>query len=120
METGDTIQDAGNEDTYVPPMAYLGIGNVSNSAVEIEIKVEAGMDIYGLQFFLDGLTIPAGADERTVKRIIGVLLKQANDLSIYKNNQIAVRQGDKPIHPDMVLVKYRHLYLSLPKCFPEH
>ena len=51
-------------------------------------------------------TIPAGADERTVKRIIGVLLKQANDLSIYKNNQIAVRQGDKPIHPDMVLVKY--------------
>lgn len=51
-------------------------------------------------------TIPAGADERTVKSIVGVLLKKVNYDSLTKNNKIAVRQNEEPISLDIVLVKY--------------
>ncbi len=73
---------------------------------ELAEEVRRGTIIWNYEERIALNTIPAGADERAVKSIIGVMLRQANDLSITKNNRIAVRQGEKPFGLDTVLVKY--------------
>lgn len=73
---------------------------------ELAEEVRRGTIIWNYDERIALNTIPAGADERTVRSIIGVLLKQANDLSIMKNNRIAVRQSEELLGTDALLVKY--------------
>jgi hypothetical protein len=73
---------------------------------ELAEEVRRGTIIWNYEERIALNTIPAGADERAVRSIIGVLLKQANDLSVLKNNRIAVRQNVDPFEVDTVLVKY--------------
>ncbi len=51
-------------------------------------------------------TIPAGADEEAVARIIGAMLKYANFVSIEKNNKVAYRQDVEPMSLDRILIEY--------------
>jgi Protein of unknown function (DUF3084) len=73
---------------------------------ELAEDVRRGAIIWNYEQRIALNTIPAGADERAVTNIIGVLLRQANDLSIIKNNRIAVRQNKQPFDLDTRLVEY--------------
>lgn len=73
---------------------------------ELAEEVRKGAIIWHYEERIALNTIPAGADERAVRSIIGVMLQQANFLSIKKNNRVAVGQGVKPFGVDTLLVKY--------------
>lgn len=73
---------------------------------ELAEDVRRGTIIWNYEERVALNTIPSGADEETVARIIGVLLNQANYLSVQKNNRISVRHGEKPFEVDTVLLKY--------------
>lgn len=73
---------------------------------ELADEIRRGTIIWKYEERITLNTIPAGADEQTVKNIIGASLLQANYLSIAKNNKLAMAQGEEPLSPDTVLVKY--------------
>lgn len=73
---------------------------------ELNDDVRRGTIIWNYEERIALNTIPEGLDSRTVANIIGDLLKQANYLSIQKNNDVAKIQRDEMIDVDTVLVKY--------------
>lgn len=81
-------------------------GQLLQRVRELAEEVRRGTIIWNYEEKIALNTIPAGADPRTVASIIGVSLKQANDLSIEKNNKIALRQKVEQYGVDTILVKY--------------
>ena len=73
---------------------------------ELADEIRRGTIIWKYEERITLNTIPAGADEQTVKNIIGASLLSANYLSIAKNNKLAMAQGEEPLSTDTVLVKY--------------
>lgn len=73
---------------------------------ELADEIRRGTIIWKYEERITLNTIPAHADERAVKNIIGASLLQANYLSITKNNKLSIEQGEEPLSLDTVLVKY--------------
>ena len=81
-------------------------GQLLQRVRELAEEVRRGTIIWNYEEKIALNTIPARADPRTVASIIGVSLKQANDLSLEKNNKIALRQKVEQFGVDTILVKY--------------
>lgn len=73
---------------------------------ELAEEVRRGTIIWNYEERIALNTIPAGANENEVKRVVGASLQVANALSLEKNNKIAFRQKDEPFELDTILVKY--------------
>ena len=73
---------------------------------ELAEKARVGAIIWKYEERVALNTIPARANEDEVKRILGALLKRANDLSVYRNNEEANRQRKDLLEIDTILVKY--------------
>lgn len=73
---------------------------------DLTVEIHRGTIIWNYEERIALNTIPAGADEDAVARIIGAMLKYANFVSIEKNNKVAYRQNVEPMSLDQVLIQY--------------
>lgn len=73
---------------------------------KLENEVRRGAIIWNYEERIALNTIPAGASEEAVARIIGAMLQYANLVSIEKNNKVAFRQDVAPSSLDSIMVEY--------------
>ena len=81
-------------------------GDLQRYIGKLENEVRRGAIIWNYEERIALNTIPAGANEEAVSRIIGAMLKYANLVSIEKNNKVAFRQDVAPRSLDSILVEY--------------
>ena len=80
--------------------------NLQRHIGKLENEVRRGAIIWNYEERIALNTIPAGASEEAVARIIGAMLQYANLVSIEKNNKVAFRQDVAPRSLDSIMVEY--------------